>query len=584
MIKIDYKKLVTLLMFFIYINFYNSAYASSVDINNQDKFFAQSKVRVKQLEIYNQKILQLRKQKQKHEKSIIEHNNAIASNIVSNNTQINLDKQQLSSNLKYNNNNNNNIKLHPKAEFSIKKIATNYNTVTQEINLINSINKKKKLNTANKSKDKFNTKFSLEKQREQKLVNKIKSLKYNVLKNQAEINKKISLAKLYKLFNNKLNIYDKYYSESNNKKININNLISKNNQSDNNIINKTSNIIEICKTNRTNLVKIIDDYQHNKIIKNKIDLIVNKDKKIKEHKNSNILSLVKNNSNSNSNSNSKPKTLTTEVISKIKKDAKFKAKNIEVSSNKINNNIINPVNSNKHDKLVIKKEPIVEPNNKELKVNNSNSIKKPIENSANNFVIKEYAKPNVSEQIKILTRDAKNYVNLGIYDKAKELYNKILDLDNKNIKAYKGLIRLHFILADYQSAEKIIYKALLIKPSDQSLILANAKLMLINKQYSKAIQLLENYSPEIKSNPEFYATLAHAYSRSKMYNKAVTAYRLLTENFEYNGNYWFGLAYNLEKTGKKNIARDYYIKGLETRNIKRELASYANSRITGIIS
>ena len=163
-----------------------------------------------------------------------------------------------------------------------------------------------------------------------------------------------------------------------------------------------------------------------------------------------------------------------------------------------------------------------------------------------------------------------DFINLGKkyfleknYEKAKEAYEKAIELDPKDARAYNNLANVYYEEKDYEKAKEAYEKAIELDPNFAGAYNNLGILYYKEKDYEKA---KEAYEKAIELDPNFaiaYFNLANVYDEEKDYEKAKEAYEKAIEldpkyAKAYNN---LGILYYEEKDYEK--AKEAYEKAIE---------------------
>ena len=119
-------------------------------------------------------------------------------------------------------------------------------------------------------------------------------------------------------------------------------------------------------------------------------------------------------------------------------------------------------------------------------------------------------------------------------------------------ESYDALLNIYLDRGEYQKAEKLIYdnKRLNVFFMAEKV----ARIFDARNDFSGAIQLLSNHSPNIKQYPEYYSLQAALYYKVGEYQKAIDVYQKLLAYDYKNSRYWLGLAVALDMIDKHKAA------------------------------
>lgn len=95
-----------------------------------------------------------------------------------------------------------------------------------------------------------------------------------------------------------------------------------------------------------------------------------------------------------------------------------------------------------------------------------------------------------NSDIKYLDLRARSYVELEQYQEAIRDYEHILRWDPRNALAYAGIGKIHWLREDYISAEHFLLLAVGVEPNNVQFLLLLGRTMIKNKNYQKADEFL----------------------------------------------------------------------------------------------
>ena len=120
--------------------------------------------------------------------------------------------------------------------------------------------------------------------------------------------------------------------------------------------------------------------------------------------------------------------------------------------------------------------------------------------------------------------------NVGEFQKAISEFNKVLQLDPKNIHAYNNLGVVYFSLGNVDGVISSCTKAINLGIADANMYFFRG--LMYGKYKYKDVKAIEDYSKAIELNPNFtraYLNRAFAYSFLNMQDKAIADYNKVVE-------------------------------------------------------
>lgn len=192
----------------------------------------------------------------------------------------------------------------------------------------------------------------------------------------------------------------------------------------------------------------------------------------------------------------------------------------------------------------------------------------------------------------------KQEVPLTQAQKISALYQKAqTELDNSNDVAAIAQLRLilqrqptelharellaSVLLSDNESsqANDVINVGLKRMPHYAPFTNIKARILMQQGQYAQAIGVLNQASPEIASNPDYYALLAALYQQSSKYMMAAQLYHQLVHVDPANGIWWMGLGVALEAAEKNNAALEAFEHALKGVGLTPATKAYVQQQV-----
>lgn len=174
------------------------------------------------------------------------------------------------------------------------------------------------------------------------------------------------------------------------------------------------------------------------------------------------------------------------------------------------------------------------------------------------FVKVTQKKVTTSDLVKDLYKKANTATVQGKKDRAITAYKEILQLRPKEIKAREKLVAIYFGSENYYEAIKLLESGLIVNPNHYDYRLYLARIYKSMGQSNQAIRILRKAEPPVKTNIDYYVTLASIARDSGDFRVSEYAYRKLYENDKKEGKWGLGLGISLEKQRNYIAALDVY--------------------------
>lgn len=217
----------------------------------------------------------------------------------------------------------------------------------------------------------------------------------------------------------------------------------------------------------------------------------------------------------------------------------------------------------------------------EMDVDFSYSSSPSLSSPANNHLQKNTLKKVVND-LTVEERYQKilQLLDQGDNDTAMMQLKKII-LDNpKFYLAQESLISLLIEKGDIKEAAKYVEAGLKLAPHYIPFIQLNARILVANGKVKEALNLLQQYSPDIEDFPDYNALLAALEQQQGQFLASAELYKKLLEIQPVNAVWWMGLGISLEKMGRANQALEAYTKADHIENFNPELKAYVENQMT----
>lgn len=150
-----------------------------------------------------------------------------------------------------------------------------------------------------------------------------------------------------------------------------------------------------------------------------------------------------------------------------------------------------------------------------------------------------------------------NYEKLGMKKEAKNMLNVIWKANPEDLKITEELGDAYYSLSNYNRAEEL-YRRILEENSKRDIKRKLAEVLVWQKKYSEAIPILEQLKIKRLRDFEFLAHLADVYSWAKEHDKAIKLYKkLLSHNYNIE-DITLKLADELRYVGRDEEAIELY--------------------------
>jgi Flp pilus assembly protein TadD len=190
--------------------------------------------------------------------------------------------------------------------------------------------------------------------------------------------------------------------------------------------------------------------------------------------------------------------------------------------------------------------------------------------------IKNPVAENISEQE---YQRATQLVAAGQNTEGIEILKRILVATPTDRKTREYLLPLLIQQGDKAEAYKILDIGLNLQPGNPTFIKLKARLLVDEGKVDLALALLQKFSPEITTDPEYYAFIAALYQRQGQAHLAADLYKKLVGMQPANAKWWVGLGIALEASGDRTQAFDAYSNADGIGGLNPELKTYLNTRL-----
>lgn len=188
--------------------------------------------------------------------------------------------------------------------------------------------------------------------------------------------------------------------------------------------------------------------------------------------------------------------------------------------------------------------------------------------------------PQTQEQLTILHyQQAMQAVGQGRYGDAINMLTNLVKAAPYYLLAREQLVTLLIKQNRTAQAQQWLMRGLKQRPDYVPFVELDARILLVNGQTEKALDVLQTISPQITQYPEYYVILADVQQQLGNAVVAASIYEKLLHYDPSNSYWWMGLGISLEKSGQKNLALTAYSKALSTGSLNFSLNNYVQLRV-----
>jgi len=191
--------------------------------------------------------------------------------------------------------------------------------------------------------------------------------------------------------------------------------------------------------------------------------------------------------------------------------------------------------------------------------------------------------PLRSEQrAEVAYQSAYEQLQAGNQQKAERSLRQALALEPGHIKSRELLSGVYIRQGRWVEVSELLRNGLLLSPGHRTFSKLYARALMQLQQDQRAIAVLTQHAPPIKSDPDYYALLAALYQRQKEHASAVQTYQNIVKIQPENGVWWVGLGISLEALGKSKQASHAYFQARKSGNLLNEIAHFTNNRLAAL--
>jgi MSHA biogenesis protein MshN len=165
-------------------------------------------------------------------------------------------------------------------------------------------------------------------------------------------------------------------------------------------------------------------------------------------------------------------------------------------------------------------------------------------------------------------------------DLARTLLYQLLETEADNIKARKKLASLLFAQGNYAQSKQLLVQGIEIHPSQSDLRLMLARLYVVEKEPSQAMNILTEFQPTTDKQSEYLAYRAALAQQLKQTELAKSDYQTLANIEPTNAKWWLGLAIAEDQLGEIKMAVQAYTKASSLGQLDSSVGEFMQQRIS----
>ena len=183
------------------------------------------------------------------------------------------------------------------------------------------------------------------------------------------------------------------------------------------------------------------------------------------------------------------------------------------------------------------------------------------------------------------TSEQEQYEKALSYSAIGQNYNAIILLTNL-VKQYplftparQSLVGLLLQRGDRVQADQVLQDGLRRQSDFVPFVQLKARMLVDQKKIKEALELLEQTSPPITANPDYYAFIAALYQQQGNGELAANLYEQLLRQQPTKAVWWMGLGIALDTAGKHDEAAEAFSRAASNNGLSPELKAYVESRM-----
>jgi MSHA biogenesis protein MshN len=169
------------------------------------------------------------------------------------------------------------------------------------------------------------------------------------------------------------------------------------------------------------------------------------------------------------------------------------------------------------------------------------------------------------------------------HDLATALLGELLVSEPNNIKARKKLASLLFAQGSYAQCKQLLIQGIELHPNQSDIRLMLARLYVVQKEPSKAMNILLGFTPNLGNQTEYLAYRAGLAQQLKQIKLAKSDYQSLTNIEPTNAKWWLGLAIAEDQLGDTNLAVQAYNKAHSLDQLDSSVSDFIQQRISALV-
>jgi MSHA biogenesis protein MshN len=193
------------------------------------------------------------------------------------------------------------------------------------------------------------------------------------------------------------------------------------------------------------------------------------------------------------------------------------------------------------------------------------------------FSMSDSSQDNNASSLKQRIAESLNNDN---FDLAQSLLSELLATEPQNIKARKKSASLLFAQGNYSQSRQLLIQGIELHPTKGDLRLMLARLYVVQKEPSKAMDLLAEFYPSSNNQTEYLSYRAALAQQLKQTELANSDYQTLTNIESANAKWWLGLAITRDQLGEINKALQAYNKANSLGQLDASVNDFIQQRIS----
>ena len=184
------------------------------------------------------------------------------------------------------------------------------------------------------------------------------------------------------------------------------------------------------------------------------------------------------------------------------------------------------------------------------------------------------------QQAQLYATQADSALLAGDKERAKQLFAKVLAFDKQHDLSRETLAAILYGEQRTQSAVNLLQEGLSVSPDYTNFRLMLARIYLKNKNKQQAYYYLKPHRPEVAGNVDYYALLAGLAQSLNDLDRALMAYKTLTDHEPNRAKWWLGLGISADKAKQVTLALKAYHTAQNMGQLSASSRNYINARIT----